>query len=870
MICNGTNGKNDKRPPRRDLFSAKFHADHASSDDLGFGGSDGDFSWATEQLEQEDSQRRALHQQIQDKFKIKPKVQKINDDDESWFSEASDVEGSAQTSGSRKGKKKRRKAGAPGTKSPSGVSDDVLLQHPNSKGGDDASSDEENLFEFAADFGAFGNGDVFAGDLTQSSANDDFGFESSHNNRSDPFFPDSLSANGGPIHSSPSTASFSSNASGKKSASSSIKGSHKSFTMLPVPSSPKTLKRMQSCSSFAGSLPDMDLSEGADDNEGLFQATFIDNAMEQESKSQQHAHSKVRHSLTAAAAAMNKQPFEKQGTSLEPTSAHSTHSSNMSSAKKMYMMKPKSAFDPLSSSDHGPRLHSRGTMKTSQRTKLVRQTSDPVILEESATSLNASSLLHGSSSLEASGSLQASQSLQDGSAQASHVSLHESQLGLHASQPLQASQTSFGVSQLGLQASRSTFHASQPMQSSSSGTPGNSRGMHSSQPIQSFQSGDKPRRKVVRKVVRKASGESSVSGPTRRRRVPSHTNSMSGSSDDGGKEGTTRKVVRRRPSSNTNSMSGSSDDGGEKGTTQKIMRRRLVNTALSGSQHRGAPVKKKMIRRRASDGGAFGKNDTDDDNVSVTASSKSGVIRERRRVSMQAKLGSSEIAKVLQVGTAAIINMAKLQTEIKQGAPQRKLKPKGASQTSSTLDLAIQKASHPAKRVLKRQKSANSLPAVSSGQLSAGTETGRKPVAQSTDDITEARTPDEAKQVMRASMVALDQHMVKRRPVRKPGGPSGSASLAGHEMSVKKKKAPIRSGSSDLASKLAGGGPRYSGSASVAGDQVTKHLVRKKLFQGDRKPLSSDAPRPVKTQQRQIQGHSSFNGGDAILRASCS
>lgn len=867
MIRHGTDGKSDKRPPRRDFFSKAFHADHASSDNLGFNKSDGDLSWAAEQLNQEeDCQRHALHQQINDKFKIKPKVQKIDDDDETWFSEASDAEGSIRAIGPRKGKKKRRKAGAPGTKSPSGVRDNALLQHPNSKGGDD-SSDEEDLFEFAADFGACGEANAFVGDLIQSSANDDHRFESSHSSRTDPFSQDFSSAHGGPIRSSPSTSNSSSNVSGEKTAFSSTKKGHKNFTMLPVPSSPKTTKRMQSGTSCSVSLPDMDLSEGAADNDDLFLTSFVDTVMEQELKFQHDNQAKVSTSITRVAAGMNKKSSE-QDKRIEPSPVHSNQLANMFPAKKMYITKQRSALDPLSSSDHGPSRHSHGTeggmMKTSRRTKLVRQTSDHIILDKSTASLNASSLLNGSSSLETS------------------VSVPASQLGLHANQLLQASHIGLGVGTLDLlanqplSASRSTFHPNQPVAPSTSGTPENKRCVHTSQPIKSFQPSDKPRRKVVRKVVRTASGESGVGEPPRRRHVPSQTNSMSGSSDDGGEEDATHRIARRRPSNSTNSTSRPSDDSGEECPARKVVRRRPSNnTALSGSQDKGALLKKKIVRRRASDSAGVGGKDSNHDNTSATGSAKSGVVRERRRVSMQDRSGSSEISKALQVGTTARATMAKLQAEIKQGGLERKMKTKTASQTSTSLDSAIQNDSHPARRVLKMQNSAHSMPAASISQSSVGTPTRRQHVSQPTDNNTKSRNPDQDKQAIRANMTVLDQHMVKRRPVRKSGGPSGSASLAGHEMTIRKKKAPIRSASSDLASKLPGGGPRFSGSASVAGDQVAsrqsaaKHFMKKKPGGlDDRKPLSSSKPRLLRTQQRQNPAHSSsFNEADSILQA---
>ena len=111
-----------RRTRKADLFSTNFHANHASQGNMGFDDpgddSEGDFSWANHQLFDEPSSSNSnnqqpsasghLQRQFSEKFSVKPKTKKIDNDDQNWFSEASDVEGPSRTM-TRAGPKKRRK-----------------------------------------------------------------------------------------------------------------------------------------------------------------------------------------------------------------------------------------------------------------------------------------------------------------------------------------------------------------------------------------------------------------------------------------------------------------------------------------------------------------------------------------------------------------------------------------------------------------------------------------------------------------------------------------------------------------------------------------------------------------------------------------
>ena len=108
----------------------------------------------------------------------------------------------------------------------------------------------------------------------------------------------------------------------------------------------------------------------------------------------------------------------------------------------------------------------------------------------------------------------------------------------------------------------------------------------------------------------------------------------------------------------------------------------------------------------------------------------------------------------------------------------------------------------------------------------------KKPMRSSTSAIeANAHSSDEMvarQRPARASTTALDRHVTKRRPKQIGGQSSGAASLAGHELQMKKKK--VRAPSSDLSLLQGGEGPaqRISGSASVAGDQVARRPVTRR------------------------------------------
>ena len=213
-------GGERRRNNKADLFSADFHANHASMNDFGFDDdhhSDGDFSWANDQFATRTSSSSSAAAATGGGVRslstlIKPKTKKIDDDDQTWFSEASDVEGPA-TRSSRKDatQKKRRKPKSGGSMTKGNVTgggkrkvpvphkcdDKLLLQHPNGRTGDatdEDSSVEENLFPFSSNFDAFG---------TQHSTSQSFEDGStSHNNQTamdnstdhsrTAFFPSSL------------------------------------------------------------------------------------------------------------------------------------------------------------------------------------------------------------------------------------------------------------------------------------------------------------------------------------------------------------------------------------------------------------------------------------------------------------------------------------------------------------------------------------------------------------------------------------------------------------------------------------------------------------------------------------------------------
>ena len=481
MIRTGTTMDNGARrnAGKVDLFSANF----TSNDDFGFddNNADGDLSWANDDpFATKASSTHSLSAKL---TKIRPK--KIDDDDQTWFSEASDFEGGPTNSSRHTAQKKRRKAKRAnnnnqgkltatatrgGTKKkipvplPQKCDDTFLLQHPNSRAGettDDDSSVEENLFQFSANFDAFGtqptnNQQQEEGLMNNQLAAMAAAMDNSTNHSITPFFTSSETGPPSAMHSSVSTSLSSVSASSMPTSSST----------LPVPQSPREAEKAlqatpplegdpyhsshnnkdASKKGWSNNIENMSLEQGSNHEAWLGAVNMIRKTSSRHLKSGDRSvnscdlssanedtastgtpssrkDKKAITSLAAAAALMNK-PVSAQDT-LDPVSVHSTesadnNSSSFFSAKKMgslCMQASKKRVDPLSASDHGPRRLSRmgaanaGTAASKQRMMQRQNSTGCVKMEESNTSLNASALLNASGSLHASGSLQTSESL---------------------------------------------------------------------------------------------------------------------------------------------------------------------------------------------------------------------------------------------------------------------------------------------------------------------------------------------------------------------------------------------------------------------------------------------------------------------------
>ena len=180
-----TSSAHRQRRSDDDPFADTFCDDSSSAkeDDLDFDqdDSEGDCSWASEQFTSgphSSHHRRPtvhnLNNSLHEKLTIQPKTTKIDDDDESWFSEASDMDGNSSAQGPTRVKngvkKKRTKRKIKQTSLAAGSrmmrgpipadGDNLLQQHRHTRAGETtdegSSEEEEDLFKFTANFDFFG------------------------------------------------------------------------------------------------------------------------------------------------------------------------------------------------------------------------------------------------------------------------------------------------------------------------------------------------------------------------------------------------------------------------------------------------------------------------------------------------------------------------------------------------------------------------------------------------------------------------------------------------------------------------------------------------------------------------------------------
>ena len=359
----GTMGTSQSEP---DMFAAAFHANHASSDNLGFD-TDEDFGWANQQFTNSISSNpngpSNLNQHMARFKKIKPKVEKIDNDDETWFSEASDVEGPCKEKRTLKKKRRNRpRQQASGLEKPTtsavqrGADDNLLVQQ-SVKGGDatdDESSQRENFFDFPSNFdNAFGNSSTGFMNGSAKNSSNHLGLSETKSSEH------SFTSAGLPtvLNSSVSTGSLSSPLTEKKSSISSAPVSPANEKVYAGGASNSLNSKTQNA--WLGEIKriqKISLQPDSDEQETL---TTLDQVGQGSKKVSSNSPKtspttkdrKAISSLAAAAALMNRSKF---GEIDDTVSNHSAKSDLVSSVTKMYMQ-PSKRTEPLPASEHAPR-----------------------------------------------------------------------------------------------------------------------------------------------------------------------------------------------------------------------------------------------------------------------------------------------------------------------------------------------------------------------------------------------------------------------------------------------------------------------------------------------------------------------------------